>query len=112
MELPAPTNLFRADIIPLAAEDANTRLKATFRADRDARKVDLSIRSYQDEHGKQPVFPAVQMAEEMLRKTVHRTSHEYLPVAGLAEFNSGAARLVLGADSPAIQEEKVGSLEN
>ena len=108
MELPAPTTLFPADIIPLAAEDANTRLKAAFRADRDARKVDLSIRSYQDEHGKRSVFPVVQMAEEMLWNTVHRTSHDYLPVAGLAEFNSGAARLILGADSPAIQEEKVG----
>ena len=106
MELPAPTTLFPADIIPLAAED--TRLKAAIRADRDARKVDLSIRSYQDEHGKRSVFPVVQMAEEMLWNTVHRTSHDYLPVAGFAEFNSGAARLVLGADSPAIQEERVG----
>ena len=108
MELPVPTTLFPAEIIPLAAEDANTRLKVVFRADGDARKVDLSIRSYQDEHGKRSVFPVVRMAEEMLWNTVHRTSHDYLPVAGLAEFNSGAARLLLGADSPAIQEEKVG----
>ena len=34
-------------------------------------------------------------------------NHEYLPIAGLAEFTSAAQRLILGANSPAIKENRV-----
>jgi len=37
--------------------------------------------------------------------------HEYLPITGLPEFTSAAARLVLGADSPAIAEKRVVSVQ-
>ena len=33
--------------------------------------------------------------------------HEYLPITGLPEFTSAAARLILGKDSAAIQEQRV-----
>ena len=35
-------------------------------------------------------------------------NHEYLPIAGLAEYCLAAQRLVLGSESPAIQENRVG----
>lgn len=34
-------------------------------------------------------------------------NHEYLPIAGLPAFTSAAAKLILGEDSPAIQESRV-----
>lgn len=34
-------------------------------------------------------------------------NHEYLPIAGLQTFTSAAARLILGADSPALAEKRV-----
>jgi aspartate aminotransferase, cytoplasmic len=34
-------------------------------------------------------------------------NHEYLPIAGLAEFTSAAQKLILGPDSPAIKEGRV-----
>ena len=37
--------------------------------------------------------------------------HEYLPITGLPEFTSAAARLVFGADSPVIAEERVTSVQ-
>lgn len=37
--------------------------------------------------------------------------HEYLPITGLAEFTSGAAKLILGADSPAFKEGRVVSVQ-
>lgn len=37
--------------------------------------------------------------------------HEYLPITGLPEFTSAAARLILGADSPAIAEKRVVSVQ-
>jgi hypothetical protein len=33
--------------------------------------------------------------------------HEYLPITGLPEFTGSAAKLILGADSPALKEGKV-----
>jgi aspartate aminotransferase, cytoplasmic len=105
MALLAATS-FPADVVPLAIEDPNSRLKAACRADKDARKVDLSIRFYRDDNAEQWVLPVVKMAEEILRND-SLPDHEYLPIAGLAEFTSAAVRLILGANSPAIREERV-----
>lgn len=37
--------------------------------------------------------------------------HEYLPITGLPEFTSAAARLILGDDSPALTENRVCSVQ-
>jgi aspartate aminotransferase, cytoplasmic len=37
--------------------------------------------------------------------------HEYLPIAGLPSFTSAAARLILGASSPALKESRVVSVQ-
>ncbi|KAG1346722.1 putative Aspartate aminotransferase 3, chloroplastic [Cocos nucifera] len=36
---------------------------------------------------------------------------EYLPITGLAEFNKLSAKLIFGADSPAIQENRVATVQ-
>jgi aspartate aminotransferase len=46
-------------------------------------------------------------AEEVLRNDPN-LNHEYLPIAGLPEFTSASQKLLLGADSPAIKEKRVG----
>ena len=38
-------------------------------------------------------------------------NHEYLPIAGLATFTSAAAKLILGADSPALSEKRTHSIQ-
>ena len=38
-------------------------------------------------------------------------NHEYLPIAGLATFTSASAKLMFGAESPVIKENRV-SLSN
>lgn len=45
-------------------------------------------------------------ADERLRQDPN-LNHEYLPIAGLAEFTNAAQKLILGADSPAIKEKRV-----
>ena len=47
-------------------------------------------------------------AEERLRQDPN-LNHEYLPIAGLADFTNAAQKLMLGADSPAIKEKRVPS---
>ena len=37
--------------------------------------------------------------------------HEYLPITGLPEYTSAAARLMFGKDSPVVTEERVTSVQ-
>lgn len=38
-------------------------------------------------------------------------NHEYLPIAGLATFTAASAKLILGADSPALADKRVCSVQ-
>ncbi|GMP99346.1 hypothetical protein CsSME_00046848 [Camellia sinensis var. sinensis] len=56
------------------------------------------------------VLTVVRKAEQIL---VNDSScvKEYLPIVGLADFNKLSAKLILGADSPAIQENRVTTVQ-
>jgi len=45
-------------------------------------------------------------ADDIIRQDPN-LNHEYLPIAGLAEFTSAAQKLILGPESPAIKEGRV-----
>ena len=47
-------------------------------------------------------------ADEIFRSDPN-LNHEYLPIAGLADFTSAAQKLILGPESAAIKEERVGA---
>ncbi|XP_019055992.1 PREDICTED: aspartate aminotransferase, cytoplasmic-like isoform X2 [Nelumbo nucifera] len=49
----------------------------------------------------------------MLHSTLQQWSRakEYLPITGLADFNKLSAKLIFGADSPAIQENRVATVQ-
>jgi aspartate aminotransferase, cytoplasmic len=53
---------------------------------------------------------SIHQADEILRNDPD-LNHEYLPIAGLASFTSKAADLILGAESPAIREKRVASVQ-
>ena len=63
--------------------------------------------AYRTDDSKPWVLPVVRQVESQLAAD-QSLNHEYLPVAGLPEFRTAAARLLLGADSPAITEGRVG----
>lgn len=50
-------------------------------------------------------------ADDELRKDPN-LNHEYLPIAGLAEFTSAAQKLILGPESPAIKEGRATSMQS
>lgn len=52
------------------------------------------------------VHPDFHQADEILRRDPD-LNHEYLPIAGLADFTLASQRLILGAKSPAISEKRV-----
>ncbi|KAI9052958.1 hypothetical protein LZ554_003230 [Drepanopeziza brunnea f. sp. 'monogermtubi'] len=104
-----PTS-FPADAVPQAPEDPLFGLMAAFRADTFDKKVDLGIGAYRDDDAKPWVLPVVKKADEILRNDP-ALNHEYLPIAGLASFTSAAAKLILGADSPALTEKRACSVQ-
>jgi aspartate aminotransferase len=50
-----------------------------------------------------------QQADDIIRNDPN-LNHEYLPIAGLADFTSASQKLILGADSPALKEKRVSAL--
>jgi len=96
--------------VPLAPPDSIFKLTAACNADPYPKKVNLGVGAYRDNDGKPWVLPVVKQAtEKLLSDPLY--NHEYLPITGLPEFTSAAAKLILGSDSPAIAEGRVASTQ-
>ncbi|KAL2113179.1 hypothetical protein VUR80DRAFT_5086 [Thermomyces stellatus] len=106
----ASSTNFPADIVPQAPEDPLFGLMRAYRADESKDKVDLGIGAYRDDNAKPWVLPVVKKADEILRNDPD-LNHEYAPIAGIASYTSKAAQLMLGADSPALQQKRTASLQ-
>lgn len=48
----------------------------------------------------------LRQADELVRNDP-ALNHEYLPIKGLADYTTAAQKLMIGADSPAIRENRV-----
>jgi aspartate aminotransferase len=86
-------------------------LTAAFNEDTHEKKVNLGVGAYRTDDSKPWVLPVVRKVESQLAAD-QSLNHEYLPVAGLPEFRTAAARLLLGADSPAITEGRVDAIQS
>jgi aspartate aminotransferase len=62
--------------------------------------------AYRTNEGQTWVMPVVRTAEKALAAD-ETLDKEYLPVLGLESFTTTATKLLLGADSPAIKENRV-----
>ncbi|PKY02881.1 aspartate transaminase [Aspergillus campestris IBT 28561] len=102
----APASVFSAAVVPSAPEDPLFGLAQAFRQDPSDKKVDLVIGAYRDDHSKPWVLPVVKKADNLVRNDP-TLNHEYLPIKGLADYDSAAQKLMIGADSPAIRENRV-----
>ncbi|KAI0928608.1 hypothetical protein AcW2_004565 [Taiwanofungus camphoratus] len=96
--------------VPLAPPDSIFKLTAAYQADPYPQKVNLGVGAYRDDDSKPWVLPVVKKATELLLNDP-ALDHEYLPITGLPAFTSAAARLILGPDSPALQEGRVASVQ-
>ncbi|KAG8764308.1 Aspartate aminotransferase, cytoplasmic [Ceratobasidium sp. 423] len=96
--------------VPLAPPDSIFKLTAAYKADTFPQKVNLGVGAYRDDNGKPWVLPVVKKATGILLNDP-TLDHEYLPITGLPEYTSAAAKLILGADSPAIAEGRVASVQ-
>lgn len=92
------TSLF--EHVELAPRDPILGLNEQYNADKRDGKVNLGVGVYYDKEGRIPLLKAVQSAEHAL--TAAANARSYLPIEGIADYNQGAQRLLLGADSPLI----------
>ncbi|KAJ6666120.1 hypothetical protein lerEdw1_001024 [Lerista edwardsae] len=72
-----------------------------FKRDSNSKKMNLGVGAYRDDNGKPYVLNCVRKAEAQL--AAKKLDKEYLPIAGLAEFNKASAELALGETNEVIQ---------
>lgn len=106
----APPSVSLFDTLPLAPKDPLFGLMAAYKADTHPKKVDLGVGAYRDDNAKPWILPVVKKAEERVN-TDPALNHEYLPIAGLGTFTSASAKLMFGAESPVIKENRVASVQ-
>ncbi len=99
--------LERLDRLPV---DPILGLMAAFRADADARKVDLGVGVYRDDRGDTPVVQAVRQAEQAV--LARQTTKTYVAPAGNPGFNQAMERLVLGDGHPALAGGRVRTIQS
>jgi len=95
--------------VPLGPPDAIFGLLDAFKADPAPGKVNLTVGAYRDEEGKPWVLPSVRKAEELV--VAASMNKEYAPIGGIEEYVKLAREFALGAASPALQEQRVTSLQ-
>lgn len=93
-----------------APEDPILGVTVAYNKDPSPVKLNLGVGAYRTEEGKPLVLNVVRKAEQMLVNDRSRVK-EYLPIVGLVEFNKLSAKLIFGADSPAIQESRVTTVQ-
>ncbi|KAL4983478.1 pyridoxal phosphate-dependent transferase [Aspergillus falconensis] len=98
--------VFSTAVVPSAPEDPLFGLAQAYRQDPSDKKVDLVIGAYRDDNAKPWVLPVVKKADDLIRNDPN-LNHEYLPIKGLADYTTAAQKLIIGADSPAIAENRV-----
>ncbi|KAG6477483.1 aspartate aminotransferase, cytoplasmic-like [Zingiber officinale] len=93
-----------------APEDPILGVTVAYNKDPSPVKVNLGVGAYRTEEGKPLVLNVVRRAEQLLVNDLSRVK-EYLPITGLADFNKLSAKLIFGSDSPAIQENRVATVQ-
>jgi len=80
-------------------------LTKQFTEDDFPQKVNLGVGAYRSDEGKPWVLPVVRIAEKALAND-ETLNKEYLPVLGFELFSSLSTKMLLGADSAALAENR------
>jgi aromatic-amino-acid transaminase len=100
-------SLFAA--VELAPRDPILGLNEQFNADPNPAKVNLGVGVYYDDHGKLPLLRCVAQAEHQMMEAPK--ARGYLPIDGIAAYDSVVQGLVFGANSTALRERRVATVQ-
>ena len=95
--------------VPMAPKDPILGVTEIYNADKNPAKVNLGVGIYYDDAGKVPVLECVQRAERQLAETV--APRAYLPIDGLPAYDSAVQQLVFGADSQALKDKRIVTVQ-
>ena len=84
-------------------------LIAAYAEDPNPKKIDLGIGVYRDENGDTPMLDCVSQAEKRLLDL--QTTKTYLGPQGVAGFNSAITDVIFGADSEAVSQGRVRTIQ-
>ncbi len=100
-------SLFTA--VQMAPRDPILGLNETYNADANPHKVNLGVGVYFGDDGKIPLLECVQRAEkQMMEKPMARG---YLPIDGIAVYDSAVKSLVFGAESEVVKSGRVATVQ-
>lgn len=95
--------------IPAAQPDRILGLAEDFKKDSHPNKVNLGIGVYQDSTGKIPILECVKKASALWLTS--EDSKTYLPIDGVATYNSATQELVFGKGSQAVLDKRVATVQ-
>src|SRR6188768_301156 len=102
-----PMSLFTA--VEMAPRDPILGLNEQFNADANPHKVNLGVGVYYDDNGKLPLLECVQAAEKQMMESPK--ARGYLPIDGIAAYDTAVKNLVFGADSEPVREGRVATVQ-
>ncbi|MDB5779272.1 MAG: aminotransferase [Polaromonas sp.] len=100
-------SLFTA--VEMAPRDPILGLNEQFGADTNPAKVNLGVGVYYDDNGKLPLLECVQVAEKQMMEAPK--ARGYLPIDGIAAYDSAVKGLVFGADSEPVKSGRVATVQ-
>lgn len=95
--------------VQMAPKDPILGVTEAYVADQNPKKVNLGVGVYTDDNGKVPLLECVRRAEETRVKS--GTPKGYLPIDGMAAYDKAVKELVFGAESPAVKEGRVVTVQ-
>jgi aromatic-amino-acid transaminase len=95
--------------VEMAPRDPILGVTEAFNADTHPNKVNLGVGVYYDDNGKVPVLECVRRAEQTLAESP--VPRNYLPIDGLQAYDRAVQELLFGADSAAVREQRVVTVQ-
>ncbi len=95
--------------VEMAPRDPILGLNEQYAADTNPSKVNLGVGVYFDDNGKLPLLQCVQAAEKAMMDKP--TPRGYLPIDGIAAYDSAVKALVFGADSDVVKSGRVSTVQ-
>ncbi len=95
--------------VEMAPRDPILGINEAFAADTNPHKVNLGVGVYYDDNGKLPLLACVQTAETLMMASPKPRG--YLPIDGIAAYDSAVKVLVFGADSEPVKSGRVATAQ-
>ena len=95
--------------VEMAPRDPILGINEAFAADSNPNKVNLGVGVYYDGSGKLPLLQCVQAAEKLRMDSPKPRG--YLPIDGIAAYDSAVKSLVFGADSEPVRSGRIATAQ-